>query len=495
MPLAGHSRHHRSGRQAGFFNRPMQVLLTLVAVASGRHHGSKKGRRHRHGISAPHGHRPECDASAGRQAWLVNQEISFWRLGIFVCVLLVLISLGWRIIAQTTAQSLARSHPDTALTWVGDQPTALSQLAQQELLDPEGDLDAARKWAQRALRSYPSGPRALTLLGLIAERKGDLKSADALIRISGARTWRDQTSQRWLFDREIRRGDYANALPHLDAILRMDYESRKDFFPVLAAVTSADPRAFQPLTALLATSPPWRASFLSELSVRLSNPARLAQLYAALRETDNPLTNEELRPYLNRLIKDVNFDQAYQTWHQTLPPKQPANKTYPFNRDFDLPVDGLPFNWNLEFTTGADIQIVSLVDSGRKPARGLRVQFSGARIDFAVKQLMLMPAGEYTFAGRVKAEELRTSRGLWWHIFCANNPGKTPANTELVSGTLPWTDFTVKFQVPAADCKAQWLQLELPARIAPERQIEGQVWYQYLRIVPTPTAGVAPLDR
>ena len=167
-----------------------------------------------------------------------------------------------------------------------------------------------------------------------------------------------------------------------------------------------------------------------------------------------------------------------------MPPEQRANETYPFNRDFDIPVDGLPFNWSLEAIPGADIQIVSAVDGGKK--RALLVEFSGARVRFAnVKQLMLLPAGDYSFSGRVKTEELRTSRGLWWHIFCANNPAKTLANTELVSGTMPWTDFTVKFQVPAADCRAQWLQLELPARIDPELKIEGQVWYQDLRIAPT----------
>jgi tetratricopeptide (TPR) repeat protein len=470
----------------------MQILRTLVAVASGRHHRSRKGRRHRHGTSAPHGHSHERRESAGRQAWLVNQEISFWHLGIFVCVLLVMILLGWRIIAQTTAQSLAGSDPGTALNWVGDQPTALNQLAQQELLDPDGNLDAAREWSQRALRSYPLGARALTLLGLIAERKGDQTSADALMRISGARTWRNQTAQRWLFNRDVGRGDYASALPHLDAILRMDYESRKDFFPVLAALMTADPRAFRPLTALLATSPPWRASFLTEMSARLVNPGRLVQLYAALKETDNPPTNEELRPYLNRLIKDGDFEQAHQTWQGTLLPQQRTNDTFPFNRDFDLPIDGLPFNWDLEVTPGADIQIVSLVNGGKK--RALLVQFSGARVDFAVKQLMLMPAGEYTFRGRVKAEALRTSRGLWWQIACASNPAKALANTELVSGTMPWTDFTVNFQVPPRGCRAQWLQLELPARIGPEREIEGQVWYQYLRIAPASAAAVMPSE-
>ena len=412
----------------------------------------------------------------------MKQEISLWRLGILVCVLLVLIWVGWRIIAQTAAQSLAKSHPDAALSWVADQPTALNQLAQQELVDPDGNLDFAREWAQRALRSNPLDARALTLLGLIAERKGDQKSADALMRISGARTWRDPTAEAWLFNREVRRGDYAHALPYVDAILRIDIypKWKTELFPVLAGFT-ANPLAFKALTDFLATSPPWRTWFLSELSLRLANQARLVQLYAALNKTENPPTKEELRPYLNRLIKDGNFEQAYQTWHETLPPEQRANETYPFNRDFDIPVDGLPFNWNLETIPGADIQIVSSVDGGRK--RALLVQFSGARVRFAnVKQLMLLPAGDYTFRGRVKTEELRTSRGLWWHIFCANNPATTLANTELVSGTIPWTDFTVKFQVPATDCRAQWLQLELPARIEPELKIEGQVWYQNLRI-------------
>ena len=34
-------------------------------------------------------------------------------------------------------------------------PLALDQLAQQELVDQNGNLDFAREWAQRALRSNP----------------------------------------------------------------------------------------------------------------------------------------------------------------------------------------------------------------------------------------------------------------------------------------------------------------------------------------------------
>ena len=120
-----------------------------------------------------------------------------------------------------------------------------------------------------------AGRRALTLLGLIAERKGDEKSADALMQIAGARTWRDRESQAWLFNRDVRRGDYSHALAHADAILRMHYrEWRTEFFPVLATFT-VDPRAFEALTDFLATSPPWRTWFLSRLSTRLADQARL----------------------------------------------------------------------------------------------------------------------------------------------------------------------------------------------------------------------------
>src|SRR5262249_24391010 len=146
--------------------------------------------------------------------------------------------------------------------------------------------------------------RALALLGLIAERKGDQKGADELLRIAGARTWDDPMINAWLYNREIARGDYPNALPYLDAMLRMDFQAQKGrLLPILISYHT-NPPAFKALTSFLATSPPWRTWLLSELTARLPNQTRLIQLYAALNETANTPTKKELSPYLNRLIKD-----------------------------------------------------------------------------------------------------------------------------------------------------------------------------------------------
>jgi tetratricopeptide (TPR) repeat protein len=485
MLIARDSRHHRRKPQADILDRLTGMFRVIAAFASGQQQRRAQGRRqHRHGSSTSHGRPYARRETRGHRAWLVKREISVWRLGIVVCMLSVLLWIGWQIIARTAATTLARSDPDAALGFVDDHHVALNQLAEKELLGPNNNLDTARERARRALRSSPLNARALTLLGLIADKKGDQKSAEDLMQIAVGRTWHDFDADQWLLNRETQRGDYAHALPYADAMLRIDQETRPGLFPVLASFT-VDPRALGALTSFLATSPPWRPWFLSELSGRLANQTRLVQLYAALNDTGNPPTKDELRPYLNRLIKDENFEVAYQTWRATLTSEQRADVTYPFNRDFEFPIDNLPFNWNF---AGADVQVVSSADSGEK--RTLRVEYSGARVDVAnVKQLLLLPAGDYSFGGRVKTAELRTSRGLWWRIFCAEGPASTLANTELVSGTVPWTDFTIKVQVPATGCAAQWLQLELPARVSSESKIEGQVWYRDLRITPTAAAG------
>ena len=63
------------------------------------------------------------------------------------------------------------------------------------------------------------------------------------------------------------------------------------------------------------------------------------------------------------------------------------------------------------------------------------------------------------------------------------------AETNPVTGTVPWTDLKVKFNVPASDCQAQWLKLIIPARTASESEIEGEAWFKSFRV----TAEVHPI--
>ena len=480
MPPAAHSRRRRKDNQSEILLRLLAIVHVLIGRQPSRHAGSMLRSRRHHADVERHWAQ---DRQGATRHWFVRKEVSVARLCAIAISAIAVMWVGWRIVADTAAWNLAASAPDTARRWIANQPAALDQIAQQLLADPDGDLKEAESLARQALRADPLDERALSLLGRIAERKGDAQKADALMRMAGARSWRDSITQAWLYDRNFSRQNYRQSLQNLDAILRVsNNDLRARLFPALAAFT-VDPRAFAALTEFLVTAPPWRGWFLMSLSTALANRSRLTELYAALKEQNSPPTAGELIPYLNRLVRDREFTQAYQTWQDALPPAQRKNARYPYNRDFDAPLDGMPFNWMLRSVIGADVQIVPSPDGAR--TRALRLQFSGTRVSFAnVSQLMLLPPGNYRFSGNVKANDFHTSRGLWWRIYCAERPQDTLGQTDLVSGPLPWTDFSLDFVVPDKGCTAQQLQLELPARVASEQEIEGELWYRYLRIAP-----------
>ena len=109
------------------------------------------------------------------------------RIILVALVAIGLIWLAWQIIANTVALNTATSSPETAVAWSSNEATALDELAHRELRQSDGDLNAARGFAERALRANPLDARALAALGQIAERQGDQARAGELMRLAGAR--------------------------------------------------------------------------------------------------------------------------------------------------------------------------------------------------------------------------------------------------------------------------------------------------------------------
>jgi hypothetical protein len=440
------------------------------------------------GRSRPAGERPAAhtlqrhhESRRAPRNWLVRKQVGVWRLALAIVLALVLVLAAWHIVAGTAALRLADSAPAAALRWAPRLPVALDQRAQKELKTPGGDIDAAQDWAQQALRGRPLDDLSPFLLGIVAERKGNAARAKALIAAAGARTRRNLGTQLWLFEHAFIARDYADALPHADAMFRVEPRLITPVFPTIAAFTT-DPRGLEALADFLTTDPPWRQWVVQSLANRLYDKSHLDRLYSILSDSRSPPTMDELRSYFTRLIKDGRYDVAYRKWRASLPAPQQSDDRLPYNGDFKAPIDDIPFNWVIRPIAGAQIGIVAPDDAKGK---ALRVQFSGARVIFQnVSQLVLLPPGRYRLSGRVKTGNLKTSRGLWWHIFCASGTHANLVHTDLVSGNVSWRSFQADFEVPAEGCRVQQLRLELPARIAPEREIEGQVWYQDIRITP-----------
>ena len=78
-----------------------------------------------------------------------------------------------KLLQTRSSLNAATSSPETALAWASNEAAALDELAYRELRKSDGDLDAARSFAESALRANPLDARALAVLGMIAERQGD----------------------------------------------------------------------------------------------------------------------------------------------------------------------------------------------------------------------------------------------------------------------------------------------------------------------------------
>jgi hypothetical protein len=99
--------------------------------------------------------------------------------------------------------------------------------------------------------------------------------------------------------------------------------------------------------------------------------------------------------------------------------------------------------------------------------------------------MLALPPGRYRLTGRARAERLQSGRGLSWSVVCATGGSPLGSSTPL-QGEVPWSDFTMEFEVPATDCGGQWLGVGVPARIAAELRVSGNAWFDDLRIVKIP---------
>lgn len=390
--------------------------------------------------------------------------------------------LGWQIVSNTMADTLAHSQPETALSWQPATSAALTQLAERLLANANDrtDLKAVEALAKRALVANPLADRPLRQLAIAAERQDNDQLANQLMHLAETHSLRDPVVQVWLYNRRLQDGDYSAAFGTLDVLLRTRPEQHNDMFTAAIALANV-PAAAESLAQLIASNPSWRGRFLPILAKNASNPVAVQRIYSALQSSRQPPSVEELAPYLNRLIEDGLGQQAYLVWLQSLPSERKQPIDYLFNGNFEYQPDGLPFDWTLSSIRGADAAIVAAPEAGGSGA--LHIEFGGARVQFQhVSHMLALPPGEYRLAGSVRTENLRSDHGLSWHLFCAVGEKQVLFETKRVKGSHPWIKFGGTFNVPQSDCDVQQLRLELAARTTLEQQIDGDVWFRDMQI-------------
>jgi hypothetical protein len=388
--------------------------------------------------------------------------------------------LVWEVISRTFAAFLANFAPEQALHIQSQQPTALLKLAQTKL--GASDDKQARRVAEQALLSDPLNAQALRILGQIAELSDDGPRSWQFMQASVRRSLNESLAVVWLMYRSAERRDYAAAMYYADVLLRTRPQLGSEVVvPVLARIAE-DKETVVAFKAMLSRDPPWRAQFFDALPGSITDARTPLDLLMALKHSPVPPAPAELRSYLNFLIGRKFYALAYYTWLQFLPPDQISGAGFVFNGDFQTVPSGLPFDWLISPGAGATVDIDTVPDDGGN--RALFARFEDGRVNFGrVAQLIMLAPAKYRVEATYKGT-LLGQRGLKWRVTCVEGPTAAIGESGMIKGiSSVWKTVEFNFTVPGSNCPAQYLHLDLDARMASEQFVSGEVWFDNVRIL------------
>jgi hypothetical protein len=352
------------------------------------------------------------------------------------------------------------------------------------------DLAVIRNWTEAALISEPLNAQALAILGQIASARDDDGNAERLMRAAARLSLHNNLVFYWLMIKSTQARDYRSALDDADVLLRTNPELVNYVVPVLAKIAE-DKSSAAMLETVLARDPPWRDAFFQAFPGYVTDARTPLNLLLALRASPVPPTPDEFERYVDILVSRKDYDLAYYTWLQFLPTPELRNAGLLFNGNFAIRPSGLPFDWQI--TSGAGVTVDIVPRSDKSDRHALLVDFQYGRVDYhSVSQLTMLTPGTYQFEGEYKGQ-LIGPRGLKWRVACAGQAdGEIGESSAIIGMAQNWTSVSFTFTVPATDCRAQNVRLDLDARMASEQLISGSMLFDALqisRVTSPPAAG------
>jgi hypothetical protein len=400
------------------------------------------------------------------------------RAGLFIGLISIAV---WEVTSRTFAAYLAIAAPEQALALRPHQSAALLNLADQKLNELDSNAgkyaDPAitgqvRTLAQAALLDFPLNARALRMLGQLSDLAHDDTQAWRFMAASAHYSMNESPAVAWLADKSFETENYESALHHADVLLRTRPQLISYAMPMLGRLAE-EKDAVSKLKELLSKNPPWRAGFFGAIPSNVSDARTPLELLSAVKESPHPPTNDDLRGYLNFLIAHKLYALAYYAWLQFLPTEQLGSIGLLFNSGFETEPSGLPFDWVILPGTGVSVVLAPAPDL--EEGRALSIAFDQGRVEFpGITQLVVLPPGKYRFSARHLGEVIG-QRGLKWRVVCAG--GANIGESGMIAGRLTaWKSFEFGFEVPGTDCLAQYLRLDLDARMSSEQFVSGTVW-------------------
>lgn len=370
---------------------------------------------------------------------------------------LFVLVVGWLVIAVAVGASsaLREEFPDLAAAFGPFNARAKAAYAEQLVVVGRGApaaLAEARPLAQAALlRDATIVPawRSFAVADYTPAREGATIRLFALIERMSRR---DLLTQLALIEERVRRNDIAGALGHYDIALRTHPESADFLFPVLVAATAND-GIVGPLAALLRTDPPWRQPFLFALAQAPPSGRNALRLVRVLAAAHLFPREDIMATLIDKVAAARDFDSARRLYSLARPGNADA---FVRNGGFSGAAPFSTFEWTM--VGEGDLSADQINLNGAGDGNVLEVRAARGAGGIVAQQILVLAPGRYRISERSGPLSETRPVDLYWRVVCVNRANSVIAEIPIARAGAAGAAASV-WQVPAADCAAQWLAL------------------------------------
>lgn len=355
-------------------------------------------------------------------------------------------ALGATSVTATLAGVIRFTDPARAHALAAWDGRATGQLALKQFVDQQTakTSPAGTNLALEALRQDAMAVPAVTMLGLHAAQRGDIKLARRWFTYAQRLTRRDLLAELWAIEDAVSREDIAGALRHYDIALRTSNHASNLLFPILVEAI-ADSRIRIALRKTLVSRPPWTSLFIEYAAGNGPDPRATALLFRDLSDYGYNVSNLARELLIGRLAAANAYEPAW-AYYASFRREASREKTRDPNFLAELANPTL-FDWQSVATGGLSASIERGVLDFAAPASA-----SGT----LVRQVQVLPAGEYRLSGHSMTIDQPEGAQPYWLLSCQD--GRELARVTVPNSSVANGNFAGRMTVPQG-CSVQTLAL------------------------------------
>lgn len=357
--------------------------------------------------------------------------------------------MAWAIVRTTLVQSFAPRIP-VAAGVAGDSPEIVFALAEPRYAAPGNAIpDAVYRQLAAAFTVDPLADDPFLYFARQRIQAGDRDMAIRLLEEARRRNPRNRAVRILLVEQYVRSQNLDGVSAEIGVLSRLMPAAGGQLALAVARLMQ-DPAIRPAIVRTLAGDPLFDDVLV--VLVRQGQDAdlimQLAQAQARL-APPRPGPNRWQPMLLERLVGARQYGRARELWAAFAGVQAPPERVY--DEQFAGRPGGPPFNWAFR---ASELGSAELARGG-----GLEVDYFGRASGALARQLIMLRPGRYRLVFQADGSANGQGSRLAWRVSC-DGAGSPLAEIPLTRVETARRAFAAAFEVPTANCDAQWLSLE-----------------------------------